>query len=172
MVKMYHHASEMFKRNVYIMQGDMRNKDSVARILIAERNSLFREKIKQIIVDKFDYTLTSEACGEDDMLSELDQYAFDILILDTELSDGKGLDVLKKIKIKNPGMPILIMSMFPVKQYEESVFMAGAHGYVSKVNLSYELITALQRIFQGKKYFSSYAGNSGKKSEFPTWETE
>jgi DNA-binding NarL/FixJ family response regulator len=111
--------------------------------------------MKQIITDNFDFTLTSEACSEDDMLNELGQYAFDVLVLDTELSDGNGLDVLKKIKIRNPGMPVLIMSMFPVEQYEESVFRAGAHGYVSKVNLSTELITALHQIFQGKKYFSS-----------------
>jgi len=150
----------------------MRNKDTVARILIADSNSLFREKMKQIITDNFDFTLTSEACSEDDMLNELGEYTFDVLILDTELSEGNGLDVLKKIKIRNPDIPVLVMSMFPVEQYEESVLKAGAHGYVSKVNLSNELITALQRIFQGKKYFSSYAGNSGKKSEFPTWETE
>ena len=161
------------KSNVHIMKGDMRNKDTIARILIADSNSLFREKMKQIITDKFDFTLTSEACSEDDMLNELGRYAFDVLILDTELSDGNGLEVLKKIKIRNPGMPVLIMSMFPVEQYEESVFRAGAHGYVSKVNLSNELITALHQIFQGKKYFSSQGtGNSGKNSEFPAWETE
>jgi len=155
------------------MQGDMRSKDTIAKILIADSNSLFREKIKQVIADKFNYTLISEACCENDVLNELGQYAFDVLILDTELSDGNGLDVLKKIKIRNPGIPVLIMSMFPVEQYEESVFRAGAHGYVSKVNLSNELITALHQIFQWKKYFSSQGtGNCGKNSEFTAWETE
>ena len=147
------------------MKGDMRNTDTIARILIADSNSLFREKIKQIIADNFDFTLTSEACSEDDMLNELIEYAFDVLILDTELSDGNGLNVLKKIKIRNPGIPVLIMSMFPVEQYEESVFKVGAHGYVSKVNLSNELVTALQKIFGGKKYFSSQCiSNAGEKS--------
>ena len=153
------------KSNVHIMKGDMRNNDTIARILIADSNSLFREKMKQIITDNFDFTLTSEACSEDDMLNELGQYAFDVLILDTELSDGNGLNVLKKIKSRTPGIPVLIMSMFPVEQYEESVFRAGADGYVSKVNLSNELITALHQIFQGKKYFSSQGiGNDSEKS--------
>ena len=159
--------------NVHIMKDDMRNKDTIARILIADGNGIFREKMKQVISDNFDITLTSEACSEEEVLNELDQYAFDVLILDTELSDSNGLNVLKKIKIRTPGIPVLIMSMFPVEQYEESVIMAGAHGYVSKVNLSNELITALHQIFQGKKYFSSQGtGNSGKNSEFPAWETE
>jgi two-component system, NarL family, invasion response regulator UvrY len=153
------------KSNVYIMKGDMRNKDTIARILIADSNSLFREKMKQIITDNFEFTLTSEACSEDDVLNELSEYVFDVLILDTELSDGNGLDALKKIKISAPDIPVLIMSMFPVEQYEESVFRAGAHGYVSKVNLSNELITALHHIFQGKKYFSSQGiGNDSEKS--------
>jgi DNA-binding NarL/FixJ family response regulator len=143
----------------------MKNKDALARMLIADSNSLFREKMKQIITDNFDFTLTSETCSEEDMLNKLGQYAFDVLILDTELSYGNGLEVLKKIKIRNPGMPVLIMSMFPVEQYEESVFRAGAHGYVSKVNLSNELVTALQKIFEGKKYFSSQCiGNDSEKS--------
>jgi DNA-binding NarL/FixJ family response regulator len=82
-----------------------------------------------------------------------------------ELSAGNGLDVLKRIKLGNPDIPVLIMSMFPVEQYKESVFTAGAHGYVSKVNLSNELTTALHQIFRKKKYFSSQvAGNSGEKS--------
>ena len=42
---------------------------------------------------------------------------------------------------------------------------AGANGYVSKVNLSNELVTALQKIFEGKKYFSSQCiGNDSEKS--------
>ncbi len=147
------------------MQDDTKNKDTMARILIADSNSLFREKMKQVITDNFDFTLTAEASNENEVLNELDQHSFDVLILDTELSDGNGLDALKKIKIRNPVIPVLIMSMFPVEQYEESVFRAGAHGYMSKVNLSNELITALHQIFQGKKYFSSHGTeNSGKKS--------
>jgi two-component system, NarL family, invasion response regulator UvrY len=149
----------------------MRNKDALGRILIADRNDLFREKMKQIITDNCEFVLTSEACSEDDVLNELDKYAFDLLILDTELSEGNGLDVLKKIKLRNPGIPVLIMSMFRVEQYEESVFRAGAHGYVSKANLSDELMTAFHQIFQGKKYFSSQCtGDSGKNPEYPACE--
>jgi DNA-binding NarL/FixJ family response regulator len=136
-----------------MMQDDTKNK--MASILIADSNNLFREKMKQIITDHYDLTLTSEACSAGDVLKELNQHAFDVIILDTELSDGNGLDVLKKIKTRTPGIPVLIISMFPDEQYEESVFREGAHGYVSKANLSNELITALQKIFQGEKYFCS-----------------
>jgi two-component system, NarL family, invasion response regulator UvrY len=148
-----------------IMESDKRNKDTLARVLIADSNNLFREKMKQIITDNFNSILTSEACNEHEVLNELSQHVFDLLILDLELSDGNGFNVLKKIMIITPDIPVLVISMFPVEQYEESVFRAGAHGYVSKVNLSNELIAALPKIFQGNRYFSSDStGTSREKS--------
>jgi len=137
------------------MKSDRRNKVAMTRILIADGNRLFREKMKQIIADNFDSVLTSEASNGHEVLDELTRHAFDLLILDLELLDGNGFNVLKKIMVITPDIPVLIISMFPVEQYEESVFRAGAYGYVSKVNLANELIVALQKIFRGQKYFSS-----------------
>jgi len=145
------------------MQNDMDDKQTIARILIADSNPLFSEKMKQIIADNFKSILTYEASSENEVLNEISRHAFDLLILDLELSDGNGFTLLKKILLVTPDIPILIMGMFPNEQYEGRVFRAGAHGYVSKVNLSNELITALHQISQGKKYFSSQGtGHSGK----------
>jgi two-component system invasion response regulator UvrY len=147
------------------MKSEKSNKDAMARILIADSNSFFRYKMKQIIADTFDSILTSEVSNEQEVLHELSQHAFDLVILDLELSDGNGFNVLKKIRVTTPDVPILGISMFPVEKYEESACREGAHGYVSKVNLPNELIAALQQIFQGKRYFSSKCnGISGEKS--------
>jgi two-component system, NarL family, invasion response regulator UvrY len=137
------------------MKSDKSNKAAMAKILIADSNSFFRDKMKQMITDHFNPILTAEACNENEVLNELSQRAFDLLILDLELSDGNGFNVLKKIKVTNPEVPVLGISMFPVEKYGQSAYREGAYGYVSKVNLPNELIAALQQIFQGKRYFSS-----------------
>lgn len=124
------------------------------RVLIVESNPLFREKIMQIIADNFESMMTCEAYGESEALDEISRHAFDVAILDLELSDGNGFNLLKKIKLLTPDMPVLGMSMFPVKQYEESVLKEGAYGYISKANLSNELIVALQEVFKGEKYIA------------------
>jgi two-component system, NarL family, response regulator NreC len=137
------------------MKSEKTDKGTVSRILIADANSFFRDKMKQMITDHFHSILTSEACNEREVLHELSQHTFDLLILDLELSDGSGFNVLKKIQGTTPVVPVLGISMFPVEKYEENAYREGASGYVSKVNLSNELIGALQQIFQGKRYFSS-----------------
>lgn len=133
------------------MQNYMSNKQTMARILIADSSPLFREKIKQMIADNFDSILTSEAGNEQEVLNELSQHTFDILILELELSDGAGFNLFKKIMTKAPDIPVLVISMFTVQQYEERVLKEGAYGYISKVNLSNNLISALKQIFRGKK---------------------
>jgi DNA-binding NarL/FixJ family response regulator len=135
------------------MHNEMDDKQTI-RILIADSNPLFREKMKQIIADNFKSVLTYEASIENEVLDEISRHAFDLLILDLELSDGNGFALLKKIKVVAPEIPVMVMSMFPVKQFEENVLKEGAYGYVSKVNLSDELIVALKKLFHGKKYFA------------------
>jgi len=132
----------------------MSNKQTMASILIADSSPLFREKMKQMIADNFDSILTSEAGNEQEVLNELSQHTFDILILELELSDGDGFNVFKKIMTIAPDIPVLVISMFTVQQYEESVLKEGAYGYISKANLSNDLISALKQIFRGKKYCS------------------
>lgn len=74
----------------------MRKNDTLSRILFAESHGLIRGRRKEIIPDNFEFTLTSEAYSENAMLNELGHSFFNVLIPDTELSDGNGLGVLKK----------------------------------------------------------------------------
>jgi two-component system, NarL family, invasion response regulator UvrY len=147
------------------MNDVMSDKKIIARILIADGNPLFREKMKQIIADNFESILTYEASGENEVLDEISRHAFDVLILDLELSGGNGLTLLKNVMITIPDIPVLVLSMFPVKQYEENVLKEGACGYLSKVNLSDELIVALEKLFHGERYVASLGTDgSGEKA--------
>jgi len=133
----------------------MVNKEISTKILIADSSSLFRVKLTQIIADHLILALTTGVGSENELMSELSRNTFDILIIDSDLSDGNGLNMLKKVKTIAPDMPVLVMSMFPLEQYEESIYRAGAHGYIAKINLASELIDALNQILQGKRFFST-----------------
>lgn len=125
------------------------------KILIADANKLFRALIKQVISDHFEAVLTSEACDEREVIDEISHHAYDVLLLDLGLSDNKGLTVLRKMMVIAPNIPVVIMSLFPDEQCEENIYRAGYDGYICKVNLVYELIPALNDIFEGKRHFRS-----------------
>jgi DNA-binding NarL/FixJ family response regulator len=153
------------------MNYDRGNIDTVANILIADSNPIFRGKVKEMLTDNLESVITAESYSSDDVLTQLAQHEFDILILDLGLSDGNGLNVLKKIRTIMPDMRVLIMSMFSDDQYQESVYRDGARGYVSKANLTNELIPALQKILRGEKYFSCLDNGNPqqKKSTGSAW---
>ena len=52
-------------------------------------------------------------------------------------------------------MPVLILSSYPEDQYAIRTLKAGASGYLSKETAPEELVKAVERVLQGRKYISS-----------------
>jgi DNA-binding NarL/FixJ family response regulator len=65
-----------------------------------------------------------------------------------------GLDILKELKAERPKLPVLVLSMYPEEQYAIRVLKAGASGYLTKESAPDELVVAMRKVAQGKKYVS------------------
>jgi DNA-binding NarL/FixJ family response regulator len=58
--------------------------------------------------------------------------AADALLLDLQLTDGNGLDVLAAIKPQRPGMHVIVLSNFATPQYRQASLAAGADVFLDK----------------------------------------
>ena len=65
-----------------------------------------------------------------------------------------GLDALKQIKVENPNLPILVLSMHPEDQYGIRVLKAGAAGYLMKSAAPDQLIGAIRKVHRRGRYVS------------------
>ncbi len=124
------------------------------RILIADDHTIVREGLKQILAETSDIIVSAEASTGQDTLRKVRTQNFDIILLDISLPGISGLDVLKQIKSLKPGLPVLILSMYPEEQYAVRTLRAGASGYLTKESASSELIRAIREVAQGKKYIT------------------
>ena len=79
---------------------------------------------------------------------------WDIVLLDINMPDKSGVEVLKQIKREKPELPVLILSMHPESRYAVQILRSGASGYVQKEALAEELVNAIQTILRGHKYIS------------------
>lgn len=77
-----------------------------------------------------------------------------MIILDINLPDQSGLDVLKELKSMHPDLKVLILSMYPEDRFAVRALKAGANGYVTKESANTELIKAIRKVMQGRKYVS------------------
>ena len=63
-----------------------------------------------------------------------------------------GLDALQDIKRLRPQLPVVVLSVFPEKDYAVRAFKLGACGYISKQCASGELLAAIRKALAGGRY--------------------
>ena len=124
------------------------------KILIADDHAIVREGLKQIVAEESDMKVTGEAANADEVFEILRTNNFDIAIIDINMPGKSGLDLLKDLKIQNPKLPVLILSMYGEEQYGIRALKAGALGYLRKVSAPNELVTAIRKIVSGGRYIS------------------
>jgi len=81
--------------------------------------------------------------------------SWDLLLLDVALPDKHGLEVLKEAKLLQPHLPVLMLSLYPEKEFAMRAIRAGASGYLTKQSAPSELLVAVRRVLQGGRYITA-----------------
>src|ERR1700710_439704 len=124
------------------------------KILIADDHSAIRIGIKQICTSEFPSVQFGEAVNYAEVFQKLKETTWDILILDIDLPGRNGLDILKQIKAEKIRVPVLMFSFHSEEQIALRALKIGASGYLSKEAADMELVKAINKIMDGKKYVS------------------
>jgi two-component system, NarL family, invasion response regulator UvrY len=124
------------------------------RILIADDHAVVREGVKRILADTDDLMIAGEASQGQEVLAKVSAEAWDMVLLDISMPGRNGLDVLRQLKLAYPALPVLVFSMHPENQYAVRAFKAGAAGYLTKESIPEELVAAIRKVVQGRRYVS------------------
>jgi len=76
----------------------------------------------------------------------------DVVVLDFNLADTSGLDLLTELLALDRSARIVVFSEQSDPLYVTRALTAGARGYVSKSASSEELVAAVKRVMQGGRY--------------------
>ncbi|MFA6063191.1 MAG: response regulator transcription factor [Gallionella sp.] len=123
-------------------------------ILVVDDHALIRKGLKQLLEDSQDLKVTGEASTGIGAINMVRAQHFDLMLLDINLPDKHGIDILKQFKSEQPELKIIVLSMYPEDQYGVRALKAGAMGYINKQGASDTLITAIRQVLSGKKYIS------------------
>ena len=130
------------------------------KILIADDHSVVRRGIKQILSEESDIEVLGEASSTDEVIEQLDEQDWDILVLDITMPGKSGLECLLEVRQKKPEMKVLILSMHPEEEIAITALKTGASGYLNKDSVPEELIKAIRKIHEGGRYISSTLAES------------
>jgi two-component system invasion response regulator UvrY len=125
------------------------------RILIIDDHAVVRDGVKRIFEEQPGAIAFGEASTGPEAVMLVQQQPWDVAVLDISLASTSGLEVLKELKQVRPKLPVLILSMHSEEQYARRAFKAGAAGYITKDSSRAELIEAINRVIEGRRYVSS-----------------
>jgi two-component system invasion response regulator UvrY len=124
-------------------------------VLIADDHPMVRAGMRQFLESEIKPRLIAEAGTGQEVLDKLRAERFDLLILDINMPDRGGLDILRNIQASQPQLRVLVVSGYPERQYAVNVLKAGAAGYLQKEAASEELIRAVNVVLSGRRYVSA-----------------
>lgn len=124
------------------------------RILIADDHIVVRKGLRQILAEEFTDAHIEDVPDAEELIKKVIKEKWDVVISDLTMPGKSGLDALQYIKQNLPSLPVLILSIHPEEQYAIRVLKAGASGYLSKDTAPDELVNAVKRVLQGKKYIT------------------
>jgi len=124
------------------------------RIVLADDHKMFRQGVKMIIDETDDLEVVGEADDGLELLELLKKVSPQMVIMDISMPKMRGVEATREIKITDPGMKILILTMHRNKELLYHCFSAGAEGYLLKEDTDTELFSAIEAIRTGRSYVS------------------
>lgn len=125
------------------------------RVMIADDHSLIREGLKQLLEFDGSIKVIGEAANGVECLENLEKYDPEVLLLDINMPEMNGIEVLKKLKQNQSKVKVLILTVHNELDYLMNAVDIGVEGYIMKDSESSELKKAIRAVRDGENYIQS-----------------
>jgi len=121
------------------------------RVLCVDDHPVVRDGLAAIINLQPDMTLAGAAGTGGEALERFLELRPDVALIDLQLPDMSGFDLIKKIKDKSPNARIVVLSSHEGDVDIQRALEAGAQGYVVKGIVREELLETIRSVHAGKR---------------------
>lgn len=125
---------------------------SKPNIVILENFSLFSNGIKSLL-EREGIGVLGEALDWKELFDLAGTYKPDLLLLDLVHFKDSGIEILEKLRVDFPGIPLLIITNEEHADYFRDFILMGVNGFVYSNAPQAELIKAIERVAGGREYF-------------------
>jgi len=122
------------------------------KLLLVDDHEVVRSGLKTLL-SNLSFDVIDEACSGKKAYEMAQNNQYDLIIMDISMDGISGLDAVSKILNRIPQQNILILSMHDSDLVIQKAKNAGAKGYVTKSDISDNLIKAIQSIDLGQDFF-------------------
>jgi DNA-binding NarL/FixJ family response regulator len=126
--------------------------DKQTRVVLVDDHAMFRTGVRAELEDAVE--VVGEAADAQEAVKVIEETVPDVVLLDVHLPGGGGVEVLRQVVGKQPGVRFLALSVSDAAEDVIGTIRAGARGYVTKSITGDDLVGAIKRVGDGDAVFS------------------
>ncbi len=125
------------------------------KVMIADDHMLIREGIKQLLEFDGSIEVIAQASDGVECLDKLKSVKPEVLLLDINMPNKSGIEVLEILKNSGSDIKVLILTVHNEVEYLLRAVDIGVDGYILKDSESSELKKAINSVIKGENYIQS-----------------
>ncbi|HYF02036.1 MAG TPA: response regulator transcription factor [Patescibacteria group bacterium] len=129
----------------------------IPRIFITDDSQIFITSVQKILSERNRYSVCGTSLSGDEALLKIKETHPDIAIIDIQMPDTSGTEVIAQIRRMNFPLKILAVSVCEEGETIARALKAGADGYLSKLRGIEQLIYVIEKLLDGESYFTDVA---------------
>lgn len=120
------------------------------RVMIIDDHEIVRRGIAEIIDRDDVLEVVAEAGSVADAVRRADLVRPDVVLVDLQLPDGTGIDILKQLAVSHPEILPIVLTSFDDDEALAESLEAGAHAYVLKTVRGAEITDVIKAVAAGR----------------------
>lgn len=133
------------------------------KIMIIDDHALFNDGLAHLLSDSPSFEVVRQVYQSRHAVHCCLQYSPDLVLVDYNMPEMNGLEVVRELKMVNAALKIVVISMYADRREILRFLQEGVDGYIVKTTPYRELIGNLESIMAGKKVFPD--GAEGRNRE-------
>ena len=123
--------------------------DAPVRVMIVDDHEVVRRGIVTVIDASPSLSVVGEASTVDEALRRLPAVRPEVLVVDLQLPDGTGIDVMRRARELEPLQKMLVLTSFDDDSALRESRAIGASGMLLKSSRSRDIVVAIERVAEG-----------------------
>ena len=124
-------------------------------VVIVEDHQLLRELLIDLLGRNEKYNVIGQSASCKEAMEVVGVLKPEIVLLDLNLPDGSGLEIIPVIRKISKNSKIVVLSMHVHPAYAQKAIRFGADGYITKNSSHQEILTAIDEVINGDQYICS-----------------
>ena len=126
------------------------SKSDPIRVFVADDHAIVRKGIAAVLEIVPDIEVVGEAENGRDAVRQVEALQPDVILMDLVMPEMDGIEAIRRIKERQPGARILVLTTFAGENQILPAIKAGALGYHLKDSRPQELAQAIRQVHRGE----------------------